>query len=164
MNEQAGSFSDNSLDLRWFWDGLDAYLSRNQLKQTKQRKLIVSRFLGMKAHVDVEELYEAVRQEGYNIGLATIYRTLNLLKDAGLVAQHSFADGRAIFEVIKPGAHHDHLVCTECGVVVEFENEDIEDLQRQVAAEKGFLLTSHRLDLYGKCARCRDCPSQPADA
>lgn len=141
--------------LQWFWDGLDAYLSKTQLKQTKQRKLIVSHFLSMKAHIDAEELYEKVRSEGQNIGLATIYRTLNLLRDAGLVEQNSFADGRAVFEIIEPGNHHDHIICTECGKVVEFENSKIEELQRQVALENGFLLTSHRLDLYGCCEACR---------
>ena len=140
--------------LEWFWDGLDSYLSKNQLKQTKQRKVIVSHFLEMKPHVDAENLYESVRKKGYNIGLATIYRTLNLLKDAGLVEQNSFTDGRTFFEVSDPGNHHDHLVCTTCGKIVEFENKEIEDLQEMVAKEKGFILTSHRLDLYGKCLSC----------
>lgn len=140
--------------LQWFWEGLDAYLARNQLKQTKQRKLIVKRFLEMKTHVDAEDLYESVRKDGHNIGLATIYRTLNLLKDAGLAEQNSFADGRAVFEINKPGDHHDHLVCVDCGKVVEFENEQIEELQRNVAKENHFVLTSHRLDLFGHCQDC----------
>ena len=159
MDRHKAKDGENALKLQWFWDGLDAYLSRNQLKQTKQRKLIVSQFLMMKTHVDAEELYESVRKEGHNIGLATIYRTLNLLKDAGLVEQSSFADGRAVFEVLKPGDHHDHLICVDCGKVVEFENEDIEDLQRKVAKEKGFDLTSHRLDLYGRC-QTPSCPEK----
>lgn len=152
---------DNSVDksLQWFWEGLDGYLARKQLKQTKQRKLIVSRFLTMKTHVDAEELYESIRKEGFNIGLATIYRTLNLLRDAGLVEQNSFADGRAVFEISKPGGHHDHLVCTKCGRVIEFENEEIEKLQRAVALSHNFLLTSHRLDLYGLCEGCHPQPT-----
>lgn len=145
----------NNRDLQWFWDSLDAYLARNQLKQTKQRKVIVHHFLNLNNHVDAEELYESVRQEGHNIGLATIYRTLNLLKDAGLVEQSSFADGRAVFELLQPGRHHDHLVCIDCGKIVEFENNSIEELQKKVALEKGFILTSHRLDLFGRCADCR---------
>lgn len=142
-------------ELDWFWDGLNAYLSRKQLKQTKQRRVVVSHFLQLDAHVDAEDLYESVRSQGHNIGLATIYRTLNLLKDAGLVEQQSFADGRAVYEVLKPGNHHDHLVCTDCGVIVEFENDEIEDLQNQVALKHGFVLTSHRLELYGRCGECR---------
>lgn len=138
----------------WFWDGLDAYLLRHQLKQTKQRKHIVAQFLKMSNHVDVEDLYQKVRLEGHNIGLATIYRTLNLLKDAGLVNQHSFSDGRAVFEISKPGGHHDHLVCTKCGRIDEFENEEIEELQSKIAEQRGFILSSHRLELYGTCATC----------
>lgn len=142
--------------LRWFWDGLDAYLVRHQLKQTKQRKVIVNLFLQMDAHVDAESLYAMVRQKGLNIGLATIYRTLNLLRDAELVEQHAFADGRSVFEINRPDAHHDHLLCVGCGKIVEFESEEIEELQRKIAREKGFILSSHRLDLYGNCLECME--------
>jgi Fur family ferric uptake transcriptional regulator len=141
-------------NLSWFWDGLDAYLSRHQLKQTQQRKVVVTQFLKMAKHVDAELLYRKVRIEGSNVGLATIYRTLNLLKDAGLVDQHSFSDGRAVFEISRPGDHHDHLVCTHCGRIDEFENTEIEDLQNKIAVEKGYTLSSHRLELYGKCSHC----------
>lgn len=138
-------------ELQWFWDGLDAYLARNQLKQTKQRKVIVDHFLRLNRHIEAEDLYASVRKKGHNIGLATVYRTLNLLKDAGLVEQSSFSDGRAVFELSKPGSHHDHLVCVECGRIVEFENKEIEDLQLQVAKKYGFKLSSHKLELYGHC-------------
>ena len=154
MNKRDKILKSDPSKLQWFWDGLDSYLSRNQLKQTKQRKVIVGQFLDMKPHVDAEELYESVRKKGYNIGLATIYRTLNLLKDAGLVEQNSFTDGRTFYEIMDPGNHHDHLVCIDCGKIVEFENSEIEKLQEKVAKEKGFVLTSHRLDLYGKCLNC----------
>jgi len=139
---------------RWFWDGLDAYLARHQLKQTKQRKVIVGHFLNMNAHVAAENLYEDLRKEGLNFGLATIYRTLNLLRDAGLVEQHSFADGRAVFEINRPNTHHDHIICITCGKIEEFESDEIEELQRRIAKEKGFSLSSHRLDLYGQCSPC----------
>ena len=141
-------------DFAWFWLGLDEYLLCHQLKQTKQRKVIVSFFLKLARHVDAEDLYHKVRAEGHSIGLATIYRTLNLLKDAGLVEQHSFADGRAIFEIAPPGSHHDHLVCLKCGKIEEFENAAIEELQEKIALERGFVLTSHRLALYGHCSSC----------
>lgn len=147
--------SGQSKNLIWFWDALNAYLSRQQLKQTKQRKIVVSHFLKMAKHVDVEDLYRKVRADGHKIGLATIYRTLNLLKDTGLVDQHSFSDGRAVFEISRPGTHHDHLVCVSCGRIDEFENEEIEELQRKIALERGYALTSHRLDLYGKCKVCQ---------
>ncbi|MBI2602097.1 MAG: transcriptional repressor [Deltaproteobacteria bacterium] len=150
---------DNS-DLQWFWDTLDAHLSRQQLKQTKQRKVIVEHFLRLARHVDAEDLYRRVRGKGFKIGLATIYRTLNLLRDADLVTQHSFTDGRAIFEIKRPGTHHDHMVCSLCGIIQEFENDQIEVLQSKVAEDHGFTLTSHRLDLFGVCRGCHNEQSQ----
>ncbi len=140
---------------RWFWDALDAYLSKKNLKQTKQRKQIVERFIDMKEHLSAEELHEAVRKDGHNIGLATIYRTLNLLADAGLAEQKSFGEGRFVYEVNTPGTHHDHLICLGCGLVIEFENDEIEKLQEKVAAVHQFKLVSHRLDLFGHCVNCQ---------
>lgn len=138
---------------RWFWDALDAYLARKNLKQTRQREIIVECFLSIGNHLSAEDLHDSVRRAGHNIGLATIYRTLNLLADAGLVEQKQFSEGRTVFEVVTPGGHHDHIICLDCGAVVEFENEQIEELQAQVAAQHGFKLTSHRLDLFGHCIK-----------
>ena len=142
-------------ECKWFWDGLDAYLLANQLKQTKQRKMIVEEFLSMPAHVQAEQLYHRVNEQGEKVGLATIYRTLNLLKEAKLVEQCVFSDGRSVFELSPPGSHHDHLICVSCGEIAEFENEEIESVQRQIAREKGFELYSHRLYLYGLCTSCQ---------
>lgn len=139
----------------WFWQGLNRYLLAKQLKQTKQRKSIVEIFLSMNNHISAEELHEEVKRRGHNIGLATIYRTLNLLKDADLVEQQQFDDGRAVFEVLQPGEHHDHIICTKCRKVVEFHNEAIEELQRAIAREHGFELSYHTHELYGLCASCR---------
>ena len=135
----------------WFWEGLDQYLDTHHLKQTQQRKVIVEHFLRINAHVDADELHHRIRQEGHDIGLATIYRTLNLLKDAGIVEQQSFQDGRNVFEVASPNSHHDHLICTECGRVIEFEDAEIESLQKSIAAKFNMTLKSHRLDLFGTC-------------
>src|SRR5690349_14518075 len=100
-------------NFEWFWDKLESYLKDQDLKQTKQRKVIIEHFLNLDKHVDADHLHAAIRDSGHNIGLATIYRTLNLLCEAGLIEQQSFADGRAVFEVDKPGTHHDHLVCID---------------------------------------------------
>lgn len=142
-----------SNNFEWFWDKLDSYLKDQDLKQTRQRRVIVEYLLKMNTHVDAETLHAEIKKEHQNIGLATIYRTLHLLKSAGLVEEQSFADGRAVYEIDHPGTHHDHLICIECGRVVEFQNEMIERLQHQIAAEHGIELTSHRLDLYGRCAK-----------
>jgi Fur family ferric uptake transcriptional regulator len=142
-------------EYKWFWDRLEAYLAQNQLKQTKQRRMIVEEFVKMNAHVQAEQLYIRVNVRGAKVGLATIYRTLNLLKEAGLIEQCVFSDGRSVFELATPGQHHDHLVCLDCGDIAEFENEAIEQLQKEIASERQFILYSHRLYLYGSCRKCQ---------
>ncbi|MEZ4741313.1 MAG: transcriptional repressor [Bdellovibrionota bacterium] len=140
----------------WFWAEFDKFLSQKQLKQTQQRKLIIDYFLQANRHIDADELHEIVKGKGHNIGLATIYRTLNLLKDSGLVEQRTFAEGRSVFEVSNPNSHHDHLICQDCGKIFEFENEKIEEIQLKIAEQLNFSLTDHRLELFGKCQR-KDC-------
>ncbi len=139
----------------WFWTRLNAFLQNQDLKQTKQRKVIIEYFLRCDRHIDAEMLYEDVRGDGHKIGLATIYRTLNLLKSAGLVEQHAFADGRAVFEITNPDHHHDHLICVRCGEVKEFLNEKIEKLQHEIATAHGYTLTNHRMELFGSCPKCQ---------
>lgn len=139
----------------WLWTKLDSHLASRKLKQTKQRQIIIEAFLGLGGHISAEDLHDHIRGLGNNIGLATIYRTLNLLREAEVVNQKQFADGRAVYEVDAPGSHHDHLICLKCNKVVEFENDEIEALQIKVATENGFKLVSHSLDLFGYCGECR---------
>jgi Fur family ferric uptake transcriptional regulator len=143
--------SSNEKD--WFWGKLEKYLESANLKQSKQRNSIVAHFLDLDEHVSAEGLHQYMRSKKENTGLATVYRTLNLLKEAGLVEQKQFLDGKAVYEVVKPDSHHDHLICTICDRVIEFENEEIEKLQKQVAESFGFRLDHHRLDLFGTCLK-----------
>ena len=143
----------------WFWEGLSSHLRSHGLKVTKQRNLIVEHFLKMGRHVDAEDLYNSVNKVAPSVGLATIYRTLNLLTEAGLAEQSVFgADNKAVFEIRQPGDHHDHLICKDCGKIFEFENDEIEQLQIKIAESMGFQLVDHRLDLFGKCrqAGCKN--------
>lgn len=149
-----------SESFRWFWEELDKYLTKHQLKQTKQRRSIVEHFIGLHKHISAEELHESIKKAGHLIGLATVYRTLNLLAEAGLVEQKSFGEGHFVYEVSMPGEHHDHIICIDCGAVFEFENDEIEALQEKVASRLDFKLGSHRLDLFGRCQRLPDCDRQ----
>lgn len=146
--------TDETAGYSWFWERLDVYLGTKLLKQTKQRKTIINEFLKLGGHVPAEDLHDVVRSGGHNIGLATIYRTLNLLTEAGLVEKKQFTDGRWVFEVNEPGSHHDHLICLKCSKIVEFENDAIEELQKKVAKKHGFRLVDHNLDLFGYCPDC----------
>ncbi|MCA9544018.1 MAG: transcriptional repressor [Myxococcales bacterium] len=123
------------------------------LKFTQQRRLITEVFFDpdlRDEHPSTEELYLRVRARDARVGYATVYRTLKLLVDAGLANPTRFGDKQVRYEPEMPGEHHDHLVCQECGAVLEFEEHAIEALQEAVAAKFGFALTDHRMVLYGK--------------
>ncbi|MBW2685185.1 MAG: transcriptional repressor [Deltaproteobacteria bacterium] len=112
-------------------------------------------FFASRDHLSIEELLDRVRIEEPRIGYATVYRTLKLLKDCGLAFERHFGDGVSRYEVAWADEHHDHLICTECEKIIEFEDSDIEELQHNVAQRLGFNLTRHKLELYGICAGCQ---------
>ncbi len=109
----------------------------------------------MSGHVSVDELVARVRRADPRVSVATVYRTMKLLSDCGLAVAHQFGGDHARFEAAAGRGHHDHLVCTYCGGIVEFSNDEIESLQTLVARRHGFAVESHTLELYGRCARCR---------
>lgn len=125
------------------------------LRSTRQRDIILDFFLATHQHVSVEELYLKVKAAHPGIGSATVYRTLKLFVEAGLAREVLLHDGQTRYEHVVEGEHHDHLVCTGCNAVIEFENEAIERLQEEIATRHGFYITSHKLEIYGLCARCR---------
>ncbi|UTA47040.1 ferric iron uptake transcriptional regulator [Simiduia sp. 21SJ11W-1] len=100
-------------------------------------------------HYSAEEVYKTLLEQGEDVGLATVYRVLTQFESAGLVTRHNFDGGHSVFEIDR-GEHHDHMVCTETGKVIEFHNDEIEALQEKIAAEHGYELTDHNLVLYVK--------------
>lgn len=125
------------------------------LRSTRQRDIILDIFLSTHQHVSVEELYLKVKSCNAGIGQATVYRTLKLFAEAGLAREILLHDGQTRYEHVVAGEHHDHLVCTKCNAIVEFENETIETLQREIAIRHGFQINSHKLEIYGLCAACK---------
>ncbi|MBN9531933.1 MAG: transcriptional repressor [Alphaproteobacteria bacterium] len=115
---------------------------------TDQRRVIARALSEAADHPDAEELYRRAAQIDPRISIATVYRTVKLFEDAGILERHDFRDGRSRYEEL-PESHHDHLIDVHTGQVVEFRNEEIEKLQRRVAEELGFELVDHRLELYG---------------
>ena len=101
-------------------------------------------------HMTAEDVYKQLLQSEQEVGLATVYRILTQFETAGLVIRHNFEGGRALYE-LHDGAHHDHMVCVECGNVFEFVDRTIEQRQRNVAAKAGFVMEDHSLSLYGVC-------------
>ena len=130
------------------------YVRRKGLKNTSQRMIILETFLGSKSHYSTEDLYLKLRKDHPKIGYATVHRTLKLFAECGIALELNFGDGQARFEPLNADQHHDHLVCTECGLIIEFTEPQIEKLQEQVAAQHNFKIESHRHELYGLCSSC----------
>ena len=124
------------------------------LRSTRQRDVILDIFLSTHEHLTVEELYLKVKASHPGIGQATVYRTLKLFTEAGLAREMILSDGQTRYEHQLAGEHHDHLVCTSCNLIIEFEDETIEQLQRDIATRHGFVLTSHKMQLCGLCPAC----------
>ncbi len=134
---------------------LRRYMADRGLKSTRQRSMIIEIFFGLDGHLSVEELWGKVRDEDARVSVATVYRTMKLLHECGLAHARNFGDGQTRYEAAVGRDHHDHLICTNCGKIVEFENDRIEALQDAVAKEHGFEVTSHKMELYGLCGDCR---------
>jgi Fur family ferric uptake transcriptional regulator len=117
------------------------------MRMTEQRRVIAQVIEAAADHPDVEELYRRASAIDDRISLSTVYRTVNLFEEAGLITKHDFKDGRARFELI-PDEHHDHLIDIRSGMVIEFRNEEIEAIQEVIAKRLGYRLVDHRLELY----------------
>jgi Fur family ferric uptake transcriptional regulator len=105
-------------------------------------------------HLSAEDVYRALIAENVEIGLATVYRVLTQFEQAGILLRSQFDTGKAVFE-LNTGDHHDHMICTHCGTVVEFTDAEIEKRQHKIAKDHGFALESHSMVLYGICANCQ---------
>ena len=127
------------------------------LRMTNQRMIIATAFFNSPKHLTVDDLYAMVRKIDKAIGYATVYRTLRLLEEAGLAKSHQFDNRKVCYEVER--SHHDHIICMDCGHIEEFENEVIENVQKEVALEHGFMIRSHRMEIYGSCLT-QDCPNR----
>ena len=125
-------------------------VKQKKIRWTDQRKVIIETFIASQDHVAVEDLHQEVRAIDPSVSAATVYRTMNLLVEIGVAVKRIFSQGSAHFELLVDRTHHDHLIDVDNGEVYEFVNEEIEDLQRLVAARLGYELTDHRLVLYGK--------------
>lgn len=115
---------------------------------TGPRRIIASVLSEASDHPDVEEVHRRASEQDINISLSTVYRTVRLFEEAGILERHEFGDGRARYEQVA-SEHHDHLIDMRSGKVIEFRNEDVERLQEAIARELGYQLIDHRLELYG---------------
>ena len=129
-------------------------LKRVGLKITTPRLKILELMENAKPHhVSAESIYQQLKDQGNDVGLATVYRVLIQFETAGLICRHNFEGGCSVFE-ISPGHHHDHMVCERCGIVKEFFDGVIEKRQAEIAKESGFTITEHHHTIYGICKNC----------
>ena len=126
---------------------IEARCVEKGMRMTDQRRTIARVLNNAEDHPDVEELYRRCAKIDAKISISTVYRTVKLFEDAGIIEKHDFREGRARFEQI-PDTHHDHLINLRTGEVIEFQSEEIERLQAEVARKLGYKLVDHRLELY----------------
>jgi Fur family ferric uptake transcriptional regulator len=138
------------------------HIQKKGLKRTAQRDLILEVFLRTERHLSNEDLYRLVQAEDPSVGQTTIYRTLKLLTEAGLAREVRFGDGRTHYEHNYKHEHHDHMICSECGKIIEFYSAELEALQDAMAAKHRFEVTQHLLRIIGVCADCRRAKKQKA--
>jgi len=127
---------------------IEGLCTQKGMRMTDQRRVIARVLSDATDHPDVEEVYRRSTAVDSGISIATVYRTVRLFEDAGILERHDFRDGRSRYETVAE-QHHDHLINVETGEVLEFHNDEIEALQEKIAKKMGFRLVDHRMELYG---------------
>ncbi|MEA3331155.1 MAG: Fur family transcriptional regulator [Campylobacterota bacterium] len=150
-------FDDRTIEYEELLNNFKSLLKKNSLKFTIQREVILETLYNSDEHLTPESLHHLI-QEKYpelNTGIATVYRTLSLLEDSNVVTSLSFGAQGKKYEL---GAkeHHDHMICTECGDITEFVDEEIEKRQHKIADALGFKMSDHSMQIYGICKKCQD--------
>jgi Fur family transcriptional regulator, ferric uptake regulator len=143
------------MDGRATIDESEELLRRAGLRLTRQRRMILEIMQSIEGHPDAGEIYRLATERDHRISLATVYRTMRVLENSGAIQRHAFGGGPSRFEQVHPG-HHDHLIDIESGEVVEFASDRIEALQEEIAAELGYEIVHHRLELYGRKVKRSD--------
>jgi Fur family ferric uptake transcriptional regulator len=134
---------------------LERLCQENGMRMTGQRRVIARVLSQAKDHPDVEEVHRRVNEEDRSISLSTVYRTVRLFEEAGILERHEFGDGRARYEEVAK-EHHDHLIDMHSGKVIEFQNEEVERLQEAIARKLGYKLIDHRMELYAVPLKGKD--------
>ncbi len=134
---------------------LKGFLRESKLRLTPQRQTILEVFLEYDGHAEVEDLFLIIQERDPTIGIATVYRTMNLLVECGLARENVLSQGQKSFEKLYHQSHHDHLICTQCNKIVEFEHPLIEKYQLEVCRAHGFTLRQHKMEIYGICIDCQ---------
>ncbi|WP_457622684.1 Fur family transcriptional regulator [Persephonella sp.] len=130
------------------------YIKKSGLKYTPQREAIFRKIISTKGHFEIEDLVHKIKTKNMSVSRATVYRTLNILKEMGLVNEVIKYGNKTIYEVALK-EHHDHLICKKCGKIIEFHSDEIEKLQDKICNKYDFKPEFHRLEIFGICKECR---------
>ncbi len=158
MNEIMNSAAAAEAKEAQYLEEKEIFLSHVQkygLRRTAQRDLILEIFLRTEQHLSSDDLYDLVKQADPSVGHTTVYRTLKLLTEAGLAREVRFGDGRTHYEHDYNHEHHDHMICTNCHRIIEFDSSEMEAMQNRIAAAHNFQIAQHSLRISGVCADCQ---------
>ncbi len=157
MNETLTNFSDRTVEYEKLLEDFKKLLKNTGQKFTIQREVILDELYNSNEHLTPEELYKLIQEKHPDLktGIATVYRTLSLLEDSEMVTSLSFGTQGKKYEL---GAkdHHDHIICTRCGEITEFVDEQIEERQHKIAEALGFKMEDHSMQIYGVCKKCQE--------
>jgi len=133
----------------------ERYLDGRKLKLTPERKLVLQEMLQSPGHLEAEELLFNLRRKRRHASRATVYRTLELLVDSGMVRKVDLGHGHSHYEMVADHPHHEHMVCLKCGKVIEFSDKEMEGDLNKLCKKSGFEHTTHRFEIFGRCGKCR---------
>ncbi len=143
------------MDIEASKETLLEYLKEKKLRVTRERFLLLEEIMKTNGHFDADELYAALITKGLKASRATVYNTLDLLVDCGLISKYRFGENHSRFEKAFGRPRHDHLICLECGDIIEFVNEKLTKIQKEVCEEKKFRMRNSTLQIFGVCAKCQ---------
>lgn len=142
-------------DRQQSWAKFESFLKARGLKATGQRRLLLQFLLQLKHHIDADSLHQSLKNKDASISRGTVYRTLDLLVQCGLVRKSTFGEDHANYEIVHHDEHHDHLICMECKKVIEFYRADLEKLQDSICQHYKFIPMHHSHQIFGICNQCR---------
>ena len=143
------------MDLNASKETLSKYLKGKKLRSTRERFLLLEEIMKTNGHFDADELYASLIAKGLKASRATVYNTLDLLVDCGLISKYRFGENHSRYEKAFGRPRHDHLICLECGDIIEFVNEKLTRIQKEVCEEKKFRMQNSTLQIFGICSKCQ---------
>jgi len=143
------------MDITAAKETLSRYLAEQRLRPTRERFLLLEQIMAMSGHFDADELFASLSARGLKASRATVYNTLDLLVDCGLISKYRFGENHSRYEKAFGRPRHDHLICLECGDIIEFVSDKLDKLQKEVCEERKFKLQNSTLQIFGMCAKCQ---------